>query len=195
MNGRGPDIARLGERRNVVLEHAADLPRLQVEGGDAYPRAKRRGPVYDLDRRAIAFAQRAYPTVARGALFIVFFWFGFIKLLGVSEAAGLAMALTAKTVGLAHFKALFDGMAVFECFIGVLCLIPKAVRLLVVLLFVHLAVVCAPLVIVPERTWQTVLVPTMDGQYIIKNVLIIAAAVGLAANAPPRGMSRIARVE
>ena len=114
------------------------------------------------------------------------YWFGFIKLVGLSAATGLAKALTAKTVGLSHFGVLFTALAVMECVIGVLCLIPSAVRLLLPLVFVHLALVCAPLVLVPELTWQGILVPTMDGQYIIKNVLIIAAVMGLAAHASPR---------
>ena len=139
-----------------------------------------------LDHDFIVFARKAYPWVARGALFIVFFWFGIVKLFGVSDATGLAKALTAKTVGEAHFHALFNTLAVLECAIGVLCLIPRFTRVTVAMLLTHMAVVCAPLVLVPELTWQAVLVPTMDGQYIIKNVLVIAAAFGLAANAPAR---------
>jgi hypothetical protein len=142
--------------------------------------------IYELDRKSVAFARRAYPIATRTALFVVFFWFGIIKLLGVSPATPLALALTTRTVGPAHFRVLFDGLAVFECVIGVLCLIPRYVRLLILLLLVHMAVVCAPLVLVRELTWEAFLVPTMDGQYIIKNVLIIAAALGLAAHAGPR---------
>jgi hypothetical protein len=166
-------------RRDVSTVHAepSALP---------YRHSKLYAVLFELDRKGIAFAQRAYPAVARTALFVVFFWFGFIKLMGVSEATPLALALTAKTVGTAHFRVLFDTLAVFECFIGVLCLIPKMVRLLIALLFVHLAVVCAPLVLVRNLTWKAALVPTMDGQYIIKNVLIVAAAFGLAAHASPR---------
>ena len=144
-----------------------------------------RGVLYELDRQIIVLAERAYPWAVRIALFVVYFWFGFVKLIGLSEATGLAKALTAQTVGLAHFQVLFTGLALFECVIGVLCLIPRATRLVLVLLIVHMATVCAPLLLVRDMTWQTTLVPTMDGQYIIKNVLIIAAAFGLAArNAP-----------
>ena len=145
-----------------------------------------------LDHDLIVLARKAYPWVARGALFIVFFWFGIVKLFGVSVAAGLAKALTAKTVGEAHFHALFNTLAVLECVIGVLCLIPRLTRVAVMMLLMHMAVVCAPLVLVPELTWQAVLVPTMDGQYIIKNVLVIAAAFGLAANAPQRTKNPVA---
>lgn len=209
MIGRDLDVARLQERRNTVFERTVGARRVDVANlhsvaiGDAdlrrdasaahtktsvprYRRSKLHAAIFELDRQGIAFARKAYPFVTRSALFVVFFWFGVIKLMGVSEATPLALALTTKTVGPAHFRVLFDSLAVFECFIGVLCLIPRAVRLLFVLLFVHMAVVCAPLVLVRELTWKAVLVPTMDGQYIIKNVLIIAAAVGLAAHASPR---------
>ena len=145
--------------------------------------------IYEIDHKRIALLHKAYPWVARGALFIVFFWFGVVKLIGLSEAAGLARALTAKTVGAAHFEVLFKAVAILECVIGVLCLIPRAVRLLIVLLCFHMAVVCSPLVLVPELTWQAPLVPTMDGQYIIKNFVIIATAIGLAAHAVPRNAS------
>jgi uncharacterized membrane protein YkgB len=138
-------------------------------------------PADERQRTGARLAKLAYPWVTRVALFVVFFWFGVVKLFGLSEAAGLARALTAKTVGLAHFDVLF-----VECAIGVLCLMPKATRILIPAVLVHLCVVSAPLVMVPERTWQTfLLVPTMDGQYILKNVLILAAACGLAAHGRP----------
>lgn len=149
----------------------------------------------ELDRKCIVLAREAYPVVTRSALFVVFFWFGFIKLLDLSPATGLAMALTARTVGMSHFETLFNSLAVFECVVGVLFLIPRAVRVAVALVCVHLAVVCAPLVLVPSYTWQTAMVPTMDGQYIIKNVLIVAAAIGLMGHATPSGNVSTARSE
>ena len=161
----------------------------------AIRRETTRAAIYELDRKCILLAQKVYPLAARSALFIVFFWFGLIKLLGLSPATGMAMALTARTVGLAHFGLMFNSLAVFECVIGVLFLIPRAVRIVLALLCIHMAVVCAPMVLVPGYTWQEVMVPTMDGQYIIKNVLIIAAAIGLAAHAPPRGRVSTARSE
>jgi len=149
--------------------------------------------VHELDRRTIAFAARAYPVVTRAALFVVFFWFGIVKLMGHSEAAGLALALATKTVGASHFHMMFDTLAIVECVIGILCLIPQAVRLVVAMLFVHMTIVCAPLLLVPELTWQRVLVPTLIGQYIIKNVLVVAAALGLLAHASPLDVTAAVR--
>jgi uncharacterized membrane protein YkgB len=42
-----------------------------------------------------------------------------------------------------------------------------------------------PLYFLPSETWTGFMVPTLEGQYIIKNLLIIAAAVGVAAHLHP----------
>lgn len=138
-----------------------------------------------LDLRIIAFFNRTAIPVARIALFVVFFWFGIIKLLGLSPAGPLAEALTARTVGSELFTPLFISIALLECVIGILFLIPKAVRIVIPLLFFHLLVVCSPLVLVPNMTWHAPLVPTLEGQYIIKNVVIVAVAFYIAAHTEP----------
>lgn len=139
----------------------------------------------NADEKLIAFFRRSYIPLARVAFFVIFFWFGFLKLVGLSPAGELAEALTAKTIGLEWFDLSFKMLALLECVIGILFLIPGAVRLVIPLLFVHLLVVCSPLVLVPETTWQSFMVPTLEGQYIIKNVAIVALAVGVAAHTKP----------
>jgi uncharacterized membrane protein YkgB len=138
-----------------------------------------------FDERIIAFFRSSYIPVARIALFIVFFWFGFIKLTGMSPASPLAEALTAKTIGPEYFDVLFKAISLLECLIGILFLVPKAVRIVIPLLIFHMLIVCAPLVLVPELTWQQAFIPTLEGQYIIKNVAIVALAFGIAANTQP----------
>lgn len=123
--------------------------------------------------------------MARGAIFVTFFWFGFIKLLGVSPAAPLARALTEQTVGLQYFDMLFVATGLLECVIALLFLFPKMTRVVVPLLLVHLAVVCSPLLLLTSHTWQSFLVPTLEGQYIIKNAVFIAVAIGIAASTQP----------
>ena len=46
-----------------------------------------------------------------------------------------------------------------------------------------------PLVLLPSETWQSFFVPTLEGQYIIKNLVIIAAAIGIAAHLHPFGQT------
>ncbi len=138
-----------------------------------------------IDLKVIAFFRRIFIPMARASIFIVFFWFGAIKLLGLSPASPLAKALTTKTVGAGYFDTLFVILAVLECVIGILFLFPKATRVVVLLLLLQMVIVCSPLLLVPEFTWQSFLVPTLEGQYIIKNAVVIAVAIGIAASTQP----------
>lgn len=138
-----------------------------------------------IDLRLIAFFKRTFLPVARVSIFLIFFWFGIIKILGLSPASPLAEALTAKTIGMQYFDALFMILAILECIIGVLFLFPKMTRIVIALLLAHMAIVCSPLLLVPEYTWQSFLVPTLEGQYIIKNAVVVAVAIGIAASAQP----------
>lgn len=140
-----------------------------------------------IDLRLIAFFRRSYIPVARFSIFLIFFWFGLIKLLGLSPASPLAEALVSKTVGAQYFDALFYVLAILECIIGVLFLFPKATRVVIPLLLLHMAIVCSPLLLVPNYTWQQFGVPTLEGQYIIKNAVVVAVAIGIAASTKPLG--------
>lgn len=146
--------------------------------------------IESFDLRVIGFFKRTYIPLARFALFSVFFWFGLIKLIGMSPASPLAEALTAKTVGSALFEPLFLSLALVECVIGILFLVPKAVRVVIPLLFIHMIIVCAPLMLVPEMTWSASFTPTLEGQYIIKNIVVVALAFGVAANTDPLQFSK-----
>lgn len=147
---------------------------------------KRRSIDYlSLDLKLIDLFKRTFEPLARGAIFLVFFWFGFIKLLSLSPASPLAEALTAKTVGMQYFDPLFMILAGLECLIGLLFLFPKATRVVVPLLLIHMAVVCSPLILVPEFTWSGFMIPTLEGQYIIKNAVVVAVAIGIAASTRP----------
>jgi uncharacterized membrane protein YkgB len=138
-----------------------------------------------IDLIVIDFFKRTFVPVARFSIFLIFFWFGLIKLLGLSPASPLAEALTAQTVGIQHFHTLFILIALVECIVGILFLFPKATRVVVPLLLFHMLIVCSPLVLVPEHTWQSALVPTLEGQYIIKNAVVVAVAIGIVASTTP----------
>lgn len=138
-----------------------------------------------IDLKVIAFFKKTYIPVARVSIFLIFFWFGLIKIVGLSPASPLAEALTTKTVGMQYFDALFIILAALECLIGVLFLFPKMTRVVIPLLLFHMLIVCSPLVLVPEYTWQLPFVPTLEGQYIIKNAVVVAVAIGIAASTRP----------
>ena len=69
--------------------------------------------------------------------------------------------------------------------IGIAFLVPKAERLAIPLLIPHMVATILPLILLPSVTWQTFFVPTLEGQYIIKNIVIIALALSLATQLNP----------
>lgn len=123
--------------------------------------------------------------VARIGLFVVFFWFGALKVVGLSPASGLVQQLFAETIPFISFDAFLIGFGVFECIIGVLFLIKGFERVVMPLLLVHMVTTFLPLFYLPQETWSGFLVPTLEGQYIIKNLVIIALAIGIAAHLHP----------
>lgn len=141
--------------------------------------------IQSFDKSFIDFAQRWYSPLARVAFFIIFFYFGLLKLLGLSPADGLASALVEQTVGLQYFDFLFVVLAIYECIIGILFLFPKYTRLAVFLLFLHLPLVTSPLLLAPDEVWQQMLVPNLEGQYVIKNIALVVLALGLVSRTEP----------
>jgi len=132
--------------------------------------------IYSFDRVLLGFLKKYNVTISRLSIFTVYFWFGILKLFNVSPAGPLIMELQQKTLPFISFHNFYILFALFEMLIGVLFLIKGAERLVVALLALHLITACLPLLLLPQITWQSFLVPTLEGQYIIKNILIIALA-------------------
>ena len=70
--------------------------------------------ITDIDVRLIAFFKRSFIPVARVSIFIVFFWFGLIKLLGLSPASTLAKALIGWLMTLVYKRNTDGGLLTFQ---------------------------------------------------------------------------------
>lgn len=138
-----------------------------------------------FDRVIIGTAQKFFPIFSRIALFIVYFWFGILKVFGLSPAGPLVGELLQKTIPFLTPDQFIFWFGLFEMAIGVLFLIPKLSRLVIFVLVIHLITTAGPLVLLPQITWQAWFVPTLEGQYIIKNLLIIATAMGIVTELHP----------
>jgi uncharacterized membrane protein YkgB len=149
--------------------------------------------IRNIDLEIIHFLGKISVPLARFSIFLVFFWFGILKVLGpnLSPASPLVQNLFEHTMPIMPFSTFIFLFGIFECLIGILFLIPKLERLVIPLLAVHMFTTLMPLILLPQVTWSGVMVPTLEGQYIIKNILIIAVAIGLAARLHP--MHRIVR--
>ena len=130
-----------------------------------------------FDLVVLSFLKKYNLLFARIAIFIVYFWFGILKLSNLSPAETLVKELFMRTIPFISFQTFYILFALFEILIGILFLVKGAERLVMALLVLHLIATCLPLIILPQITWQRFLVPTLEGQYIIKNVLIIALAI------------------
>jgi len=133
--------------------------------------------IHKFDYFFLGFLKKHSIKFARVAIFIVYFWFGALKLFNLSPAQPLVQSLLERTLPFISFQNFIILFALFEMLIGLLFLIRGAERWVMVLLAIHLFTTCLPLVLLPQITWQGFLVPTLEGQYIIKNVLIIALAI------------------
>ena len=145
------------------------------------------GKYTNIEASLVNWLHQYQPVLARLALFVVYVWFGTLKLLGLSPANPLVRSLQAKTLPFLSFDQFILLFALFEVLIGILLLIPKATRVAIGLFVAHMITTTMPLLLLPEMTWQKALVPTMEGQYIIKNVVLIALATNVAVNMK-RGM-------
>ena len=110
---------------------------------------------------------------------IIFIWFGILKPLGLSAAEPLLKA----TVAWLPFGSPETWLVVigwWEVVIGLTFLFKKTTRIAIALLFLQMLGTFMPMVFLPEVVYQngsSIYLPTMEGQYILKNLLIIASAV------------------
>ncbi len=142
---------------------------------------------HELDTRLIGQCRKISLPLARLSLFILYFWFGFLKLVGLSPASGVVERLFNETLGgLMPFGTFLVLFGVLECVIGVLFLIPRAERVVIPIMLLHMIMTSGPLVLLPGEVWTGFLVPTLEGQYIIKNIALIAVAISIAAHLEPR---------
>ena len=128
--------------------------------------------------------------VARFGLFVVFFWFGILKVFGLSPATPLVQKLFEQTIPWMPFSTFIILFGLFECLIGILFIFRGFERIVIPLLFLHMITTFLPLFLLPQETWSSFLVPTLEGQYIIKNLVIIAVAIGIAAHLHPLAKSK-----
>jgi uncharacterized membrane protein YkgB len=113
---------------------------------------------------------------------IVFFWFGFLKFIpGLSPAQELATrTITLMTFELIPDVFIINGLAFWEVLIGIGLITGKFMRETLLLLFLQMAGTFAPVFLFPNEVFTRIpYAPTLEGQYIIKNLVLVAAGIVL----------------
>ena len=131
-----------------------------------------------IDNSVANFMKQWGVSALRISFAIIFFWFGILKPFGLSAAIPLVKA-TVVWLPFIEPDVWVHIIGWWEVVIGILFLFKKATRIAIGLLFLQMTGTFMPLVFLPDVVYQNhnVLIPTMEGQYIIKNLMIISAAL------------------
>lgn len=133
-----------------------------------------------VDRRITDFMARYGTPALRVALGINFFWFGILKYFpDLSPAQDLATrTISALTFGTLEPSVSILILATWEVLIGIGLLGGVFLRATLLLLFLQMLGTLTPLVLFPADTWvQFPYAPTLEGQYIIKNLVLISGGL------------------
>ena len=137
-------------------------------------------PFDAFDKRVSRWMARNGITLLRVSLGVVFLWFGALKFF---PSMSPAQDLATRTVSALTFDAVPPSvslplLAVWECLIGVGLLTGRATRATLLLMWMQMAGTVTPLVLFPHEAFVRIpYAPTLEGQYILKNVVLVAAGV------------------
>jgi uncharacterized membrane protein YkgB len=135
-------------------------------------------------------------TLLRLSLGVLYLWFGVIKFVpGLSPADELATrTIGALSLGLVPAEVSRPMLALWETLIGLGLLTGRYLRATLLLLFTQMLGTVTPMVLFPAETWRVFPISaTLEGQYIIKNLVL--ASAGIVIGATVRGGALIANPE
>ena len=140
-----------------------------------------------LDRAVIKWMDIIGVPFLRFGIGVVFLWFGLLKVFDLSPAAELLAA----TVYWWTPEVIVPAIGVWEALIGLFFLIPRLTRVAIFLLAGQMPGTFLPLVLLPEVCWSEFpFALTLEGQYIVKNLVIIGAALVIGSRVRALELSR-----
>ncbi|GAB2627949.1 hypothetical protein GCM10027168_69570 [Streptomyces capparidis] len=154
-------------------------------GGDARgssQAASRRRQAAALHRAAERYQPHSL-TALRVSVGLVFLCFGALKLFpSASPAEQIATRATSKlTLGLLPSEVLLPLLGAAEVCLGLALLTGILLRHALAVLYLHMAGVLSSIVLLPEDMWHNG-VPTLEGQYVLKNAVLITACLAVTAD-------------
>jgi putative oxidoreductase len=127
-------------------------------------------------------------TALRISIGIIYLWFGVPKFFpGMSPAEPLAVETVERlTFGIVSGTTASVLTGALEALIGILLISGKFHTLTIMVLLGHMAGTFTPLFMFPKETWDSFLIGTLEGQYILKNLVIVTAALAIAGHSRTR---------
>jgi uncharacterized membrane protein YkgB len=140
------------------------------------------GGLNKFDLNLIQFLNKFSMPALRISLGIVFFWFGALKIFGESPANDVIT----KTIYWFNPDIFIPVLGVWESIIGICLLVPSFIRVGLFLLALQMPGTFLPLILLPEVCFQSVPFNlTLEGQYIVKNLVLIGAAMAVGGRLNP----------
>jgi uncharacterized membrane protein YphA (DoxX/SURF4 family) len=143
---------------------------------------------HNADERITSFMKRYGILFLRISVGIVFLWFGVLKFFpGLSPAQEIATATIERlTFGFIQANVALIILATWETLIGIGLIFGAFLRVTLFLLFAQMLGTMTPLLLFSAETFTRLpYAPTFEGQYIIKNLVLISA--GFVVGATVRG--------
>lgn len=137
-----------------------------------------------LDRRITAWMARWGVLLLRISLGLVFLWFGALKFIpGLSPAQDLATrTISVISLGLISPSTALFLLATWEVLIGLGLITGLFMRVTLLLLFGQMLGTMTPILFFPNEVFAVFpFAPTLEGQYIIKNLVLISAGIVIGA--------------
>jgi len=129
--------------------------------------------------------------ILRVSLGIIFLWFGMLKFFpGMSPATFLAgRTIEVLSLGAVSAKIGVMILAAWESAIGLGLIFAVAMRVTLLLLFVQMIGTIAPIFLFPQEVFvRFPYAPTLEGQYILKNLVLVAAGIVIGATVRGGGL-------
>jgi uncharacterized membrane protein YphA (DoxX/SURF4 family) len=146
---------------------------------------------YRADGKITSFMGRYGILFLRVSLGIVFLWFGVLKFFpGLSPATEIAtMTIERLTFGFIQPDISIIILAIWETLIGLGLIFGIFLRLILFLLFTQMLGTMTPLILFPAETFKIFpFVPTLEGQYIIKNLVLLSAGLVIGSTVRSEGI-------
>jgi uncharacterized membrane protein YphA (DoxX/SURF4 family) len=137
-----------------------------------------------IDARITRWMAEHGVPLLRVSLGVIFLWFGFLKFFpGLSPAQDLAVrTVTVLTFGKIPPWISINVLALWECVIGLGLIFGVFMRATLLLLFVQMLGTITPLFLFPQEAFfRFPYAPTLEGQYIIKNLVLVSAGIVIGA--------------
>jgi uncharacterized membrane protein YphA (DoxX/SURF4 family) len=142
------------------------------------------GKYYNYETAIIRWMASNGILLLRLSIGIIFFWFGALKFFpGLSPAEDIAIkTIRTLTFGFFPDTVIIYGLAIWEVLIGLGLIFNIFPRITLVLLFLQMLGTFTPLFLFPgELFYVFPLSLTLEGQYIVKNIIIVSAGFVLGA--------------